>query len=285
MGNYNGTVTCGVCYERGHNKRTCPVQTDRLMTRMQGYEAAAVSDPACEEHYRQCAEKLAAQIGKRIGHNPLTGKTITKRGPTRKCSYCKWKHGSWTDNGLGHTRRTCPDLREDYTDGMLTNVAFRVGVLKTLRDAGLGVGALLTQSQSGYFPDEKGEMHWDRRDCTVMIRSINWEQVNYVTPGADFIITQRVNLIGTRDGFAALSCPTRLSPAGIPMRWDVSRKTWGEDTGAIIGYWNPAEPASNSRFTARVLSPVPTTSINPPSMWDKDGDSDDLTNHFAKLKK
>ena len=75
MGNYCGTVRCGVCYTRGHNKRSCPEETRRLKERFDRF-----NEGNCEYDARQ-ADRLAKKIAKRTGVNPLTGENFCTTGP------------------------------------------------------------------------------------------------------------------------------------------------------------------------------------------------------------
>ena len=98
MGNYNGTVRCGHCYQQGHNKRSCPRKLENLQR-----QYAEAKDGTTNSHY---VEYYAQQIAKMTGTNPETGATRKRRNESygRKCSYCR--------EG-GHSRRTCPTLKED----------------------------------------------------------------------------------------------------------------------------------------------------------------------------
>jgi hypothetical protein len=292
MGNHNGTVRCGVCYGRGHNKRSCPELTERHMSRFARYKdeldkEIAAGVPHDEQRYRGCTEREAATIAKRTGTNPLTGATLKKRGPTRRCSYCKYKHGSHGEAGLGHTRRTCPTLKEDYAAAIVSNADYRAGVLETLRQSGVGVGTLLSVRTSGYWPDENGEEKWDRRNCPVMVRRIDWDRINYTDTYADPVMTQRMDSLGTRDGHNAIGVPFRYIENAqeqvIAIRFS-PREGWGA-TGSRIGSWNCNEsPEQGETRNVQMLSRVPGVTVNPPAGW-ASGESDHVKEHFKQLKR
>ena len=289
MGNHYGTVRCGVCYERGHNKRSCPALTERHLSRFARYKAEldkeiAAGTPLDRQQYRRMAEREAEIIAKRTGTNPLTGDALVKRGPTRRCSYCKHKHGAWGEQGLGHTRRTCPDLKADMAERVKANAAYRAGMLETLREAGVGVGALISANISGYFDDEEGNPRWGRRQCTTMVREIKWDQINCVDHHEAFIVIQRMDKLGTRDGYQALGAPRRYivtdEGSTVMVRFH-TRDGWGTE-GNRVGSWDPA-PEEPERHRQHVLATVPGGSINPPAGWET-GESAALVEHFKSLK-
>ena len=287
MGNYNGTVRCGVCYQRGHNKRTCPRQTQRLADRLETYQryAQAAAESGEANRWAGQIESLAGQIAKRTGVNPITGTKVAARGPTRRCSYCKYKHGSYSDEGLGHTRRTCATMKEDMAAAIELNAAYRAGILESLRDAGAGVGTLMSVQMSGYFPTPDGEEKWGRRACAVMVRRLNWDAVNYTSQHDDFIQGQRMDKMGSADGYASMMGPYRYTEDETGHREAVrfSEAGWGP-RGSLVGSWDPGTPSEPERVQTYVLSRVPSETINPPPGW-LTGESAALVAHFKTLKR
>lgn len=292
MGNYNGKVRCSYCYAAGHNKRTCNGYTGALTRRMNTYKESADANPEVADHYMKTVNKLAVQIGKRTGTNPLSGAVITKRGPTRKCSYCKYKHGSHSDLGLGHTRRTCPDLKADYSDAVAANAVFRAGILKNMRRIGLGTGALISQVISGHFKEADGTESWDRRPVVTMVKGIYWEKICYTTPHDHCVWTQRMDRFNQRGGASALPHARAFDEEGHSLRFSSKNGgVWGCDEGALVGQWGePPVPESPQSEALRggpgtqMLAMVPSETIQPPEGWET-GDCTALKAHFADLKK
>jgi hypothetical protein len=261
--------------------------TNRLERRMNDWlHRAEELTEGSDERARAMApaERLAEQIGKRTGTNPLTKTTVANRGPDRRCSYCKYKHGAWSDHGRGHTRRTCQTLKDDMAQAIKVNAQYRAGILESLRDAGAGVGALMSMHISGYFPTPDGDEKWDRRACPVMVRRVSWDDINYTATGEDFIQTQRMDMMGTREGYSTLSGPYRYTEDETGQRHALrfSGDGWGT-TGPLVGSWEPAAPAEPERTRIYVLSQVPAETINPPSGW-LNGESAALIAHFKTLK-
>ena len=104
---WNGTVTCSHCYEQGHNKRGCMQRLKEMRERLE-------KDPT-DYYAKTFFEKRKAQSERR---------SSTKR----KCSYC--------DEALGHTRRTCPTLKEHVAETVVAQKAYRKGVLARLKEQG-----------------------------------------------------------------------------------------------------------------------------------------------------
>tara|TARA_R100001510_G_scaffold54331_1_gene56924 strand:+ start:208 stop:1047 length:840 start_codon:yes stop_codon:yes gene_type:complete len=79
-------MRCGYCYQRGHNKRTCPVLTERLKQR----HDAAIEAGQTDSYYIREYQARIAPKGKKVSH--------------QQCGYC---------SEYGHTRRKCEVLRKD----------------------------------------------------------------------------------------------------------------------------------------------------------------------------
>ena len=134
MGNYRGNVRCSYCYERGHNRRTCPERLERLQRNL---EIEQNGDGRYENYY-------AHQIAKMTGENPVTGeKNVKRRNESggRQCSYCK---------EYGHNRRTCPVLKKDLARYKQLTAETRRTVREWALQDGVGVGAMVKYKRYGY---------------------------------------------------------------------------------------------------------------------------------------
>ena len=203
MGNYSGTIRCGHCYERGHNRAGCPKLTaqlqerwDRIVAHESGYDDDSYS-------HRSLREKLA----KRTGVDPITGESTRKRRATyggRVCSYCQ---------ETGHNRRTCPALKKDREQFRSLTAKMRTEALAAMREHGLGPGALLMQDDYGTkIPHLVVGIQWDamhenarwpraiktrrvtdNRDSTLMFPSVltgsesRWENVEIASPAKNVV--------------------------------------------------------------------------------------------------
>ena len=100
---WNGTVRCGHCYAKGHNKRTCD------------------------------------SLKKYIEENPDSWRAREHRvsqatASPRRCSYC---------HTHAHNRRTCQQLKADAARTQKVNEKWCVSLGEFMKKEGLGVGALV----------------------------------------------------------------------------------------------------------------------------------------------
>lgn len=107
---WNGTVRCGYCLEKGHNRRGCPALQNAMVARLHEN-----GDDVYAKHYFE--KKKGAKV--------------------RRCTYCNLK---------GHNRATCEELKGKVLKWQTTNAAFRRSLVEVLLEAGVGVGALVKVS-------------------------------------------------------------------------------------------------------------------------------------------
>ena len=303
MGNYGGSVRCGHCYRSGHNRRTCPTLTENMGVRFNRAKETlkeAKAKGLTTDNYevrraQQQMEHNAKQLIQRTGVDPRTGQSV-KRETNRRCSYCKWKHGLYTDEGKGHTRRTCPDLKSDREESRLKNIEYRKIVYDGLCNAGLGVGSLIRMNVTGYFPDSDGEERtWETRDCALLIKSIDWDVINYRDRLVSGMMAQRVDKWGTREGNAMLNLPHVYDEATgsvMGIARDGTIAVAPPDVGhisalSVIGSWHSNLDSSETpprNKDPRLVSTVSAECISPPADW-FDGNSEALNTYFNSLKR
>ena len=108
---YNGTVYCGHCGEKGHNRRGCP--------------------------------KLKEQMTRRLADNPddYWAKSYFKKkegSKVRTCSFCGEE---------GHNKATCPKKKEAVAQFKKANRHYQEQVAKVFEERGIKVGALVVHPQ------------------------------------------------------------------------------------------------------------------------------------------
>jgi len=236
-------------------------------------------------HHNQTeAKRLAGDIAKRTGVNPLSGEKLEKRGPTRRCSYCKWKYGAYGDEGLGHTRRTCPALKQDRVDMQKANGRFRTEMISTLREVGVGVGALVQINVHGYWPDadNPGETTWEGRDVPMLVVKINWDTLTHAHPDARVVLVQRLDRFGTNDGMECISLPALIDAEGKQLRVNEDGEVQNH-TGRPIGMRYQSQSANPSTYTPKLVGPISPGKINPPANW-FNGASKSFVNVFDSRK-
>ena len=253
---------CQSCYERGHNKRTCPRITERAQEsfrrRLEDCKAQGI-DPK-EDHN---LSYYAVTVGERTGVNPLTGAEHKKTSQeARRCSYCKYKHGSWCDEGLGHTRRNCEGLQADLEAERVINGEYRRKVLARMKADGIGPGMLVRVRKSGWGDDIKFS--------TNLVSSIWWKQISY----------------HNRNCYGALQLK-ELSAAGgnfgdsLPLpQMAIKRHTNPDDTIQFGARWT-LEAGEGEHI--RCLGTAPTASLTPPADW-FDGQCDKMETRYSERK-
>jgi len=276
MGNHYGTVRCGACYQRGHNRRSCPEALKRLQKRFDRFNASDC------DYDKRMAKMMADKIAVRTGVNPLTGDKLEKRGPTRRCSYCKYKYGDEAEEGLGHTRRTCSALKADIQRAIEKTAAMRSVVLEGMRAAGIGVGSLVSQRYSDYFPDPEnpGEKRWDRREVVCMVTDVMWDKMSIYNSRAPVLVLHRMDKLDTQRR-ESMELPYLRNEDQDILRVDVH----GDVTprmGSTLGAWK-LDDSENDYQRRALVSPVSADKINPPANW-LSGESDTIVAAFKAKK-
>ena len=155
---YHGSVTCSVCYSRGHNKRSCPEYTERLQKNFDSYK-----DRHGMEDY---TKKYGDELAKRTGIDPWTGKKAAKEQRMKKytCSYCQTE---------GHTRRTCEFLKEDKAVYSHITCSKRAKLLKEVEELGIGLGTVIPNTRQRYDNDVNEYVKY--QDPMFIVR-YRWDQ-------------------------------------------------------------------------------------------------------------
>ena len=158
---------CSQCWNYGHNKRTCPQITKTWQARYD--EAKDAKDQRLIDHWGEL-------LGKRTGIDPRTGAKVNRRaGIVRRCSYCKYVYGAHGDEGIGHTRRTCPQLKKDRVAENEKNGALRKKVVEAMKREGIGVGTIIGFNTYDYYSNGNGDKVYESRPYPYMVVAINWD--------------------------------------------------------------------------------------------------------------
>ena len=119
-------MRCGYCYQEGHNKRTCPVLTERLKVRHDDAIARGETD---SYYIRQYQERIAPK-GRKVS--------------SQQCGYC---------GGYGHTRRKCEVLRKDKEWFVVHHNAHLRVAHDYIVSSPVGIGSLFRQKRREYNHD------------------------------------------------------------------------------------------------------------------------------------
>lgn len=100
---YSGTVRCGHCWNKGHNKRSCP---------------------ELKQYVKDNPDSFAAK----------RAAIAKERAEPRRCTYCAQQ---------GHNRATCGTLNKDVNVWQTKNATWIKKLVKVLEEEGIGVGSLI----------------------------------------------------------------------------------------------------------------------------------------------
>ena len=90
MGNYSGTIRCGHCYERGHNRASCEKLTEQLARRFEILHKAVKDGQRDEDDYTFARPREL--LAKRTGQDPITGEQASaSKDPWRSRVWLLWR--------------------------------------------------------------------------------------------------------------------------------------------------------------------------------------------------
>lgn len=142
---WNGTVHCGYCGTRGHNRTSCLERKRYVREQPDSFEA--------KMYEREQARREAMIIH-------------------RACSYCKQTN---------HNRRSCKVLKEDKNLISKRQQAYRDEFLLAMTSAGFGIGSLVKVPRGSSRlspPDRALESAWER-GTVEMVVDISWHEIDF----------------------------------------------------------------------------------------------------------
>jgi len=138
------SVTCSYCYERGHNRLSCPKRKKYCEANPDSHEAHVMRVE--QEARRRSVEK-------------------------RSCTYCGEK---------GHNRRGCQPLKDDKALVLKKNTEYRNHLISKLSENGLGPGALVCYAANEFHSSRRDEESiWDKT-VSMVLTSISWGDVDFL---------------------------------------------------------------------------------------------------------
>ena len=146
MGNNKKTVKCSFCHRLGHNRVSCP----KLKKQIESLREEFGSNHPDVDEYDDYKSKYSKK-------SKLNAKAI------RRCSYC---------SSTSHNVRTCSQRANDIIKLKKLNKDWRNNLLKELRQKGIGVGTIM--SNSGYVSSiENKKSPWT-------LVSIDWHNLSWL---------------------------------------------------------------------------------------------------------
>jgi len=155
-GNYKRTVRCGHCYEKGHNKSSCPDLRKRLRDNIANDKAALDKD-VWEYNWQKADTK------RRYDDSVKRLYKLESKGKSRKCGYCK---------ELGHSRRTCTERKEHVQSHTEKTLKFRRELCDRFIANGLGPGALVAVDSREWTNQATGD-----ENALAIVTSIDFSEL------------------------------------------------------------------------------------------------------------
>ena len=166
----------------------------------------------------------------------------TRKQTTRKCSFCKKP---------GHNVKTCSIKEDVYRKFTTVNSVFRRVVLEQLCVQGLGAGALVK-----FYPHNRTD-----EPIVSIVREINWDNIHAGSDGRSYVIG--LDRVGPPpEGYRR-----SINPQSLGMRHLthlLSRPMMGE-IYQRKEIWERFEWSGGREM--EVISPICTSTINPPADW------------------
>lgn len=165
MGNNKKTVKCSFCGRLGHNRVSCVKLKNIIESERKEYGS---SHPDV---------RLYDSLKKRY-----SDKSSRNASATRHCSYC---------TNPNHNIRSCTVRQKDIQYFKKVNFYWRMGILESLEERGIGVGAIMSSRYSKRY----GSRLYSKGDKWILT-SIAWDNLkfDYGTNKEDHEIFKLVNL-------------------------------------------------------------------------------------------
>ena len=189
MGNYAGTVRCGHCYQRGHNKAGCPKRKERV-------EKLRETDPGNWQVQRADQEREArvarAKKPRTCTYCKANRKTVSyyryddlddaeKNALVRASedSYDDWiekdtLYGTGSARGLSHSIRACKYRKRDLAEATESTAKMRQAILERMKATGLGLGAGIDFAEDSHAASSYGQ------GGQMVVTGIQWDRITSV---------------------------------------------------------------------------------------------------------
>ena len=126
-GNYKRTVRCGHCYEKGHNKSSCPERKTMLRENIENYTKELAKDNFPDEWQKTNTQRYLRRSQEQL-------QKMESKGKNRSCSHC---------GETGHNRRSCVPRKDEANKLADQTIKLRKHMQKQMERIGLGPGALI----------------------------------------------------------------------------------------------------------------------------------------------
>jgi len=189
MGNNKKTVKCSFCNRLGHNRVTCEKLSDLVEENRKRF-GSAHPDVVEHDNYKK----------------RYSDKSRTNANRIRHCSYC---------HSQRHNIRTCSERQKNLTKVKKLNVQWRNGVLRELREKGIGMGSIMV-NHSYISNTENQKSPWT-------LVSIDWDNMNWIVDNKKVF---RLILMSNPTIYREITLEQILNDSvSYAHRWDVLSKS------------------------------------------------------------
>jgi hypothetical protein len=197
---WSGTVRCSHCYQRGHNRRSCPQITKHHLDQYATYKRLRARSVERAETdganmYEMHMDAARTAYVKRTGLDPDTGAKVKRKAAKAErmknvqCGYC---------SGLGHTRRVCETVKADYQVYLVETRRVRENVLTMVQESGIGPGSMVAFPARGYGPDGTWGT-WTKLNYVAMYM---WDEVDAHSRGLEVRYVDYKNIHRMHDPYS-----------------------------------------------------------------------------------
>jgi hypothetical protein len=257
------TVYCRWCYNKGHNKRTCPEYTETYKERAEAeFEDNKEFKKERRSTWRQEEYAKRIKADTLLNGDPFDRVKQGNGVGTRRCSYCAI---------TGHNRRTCEKFGVAKQDYLNDAVAYRKLIAKTISKQGIGIGTLVT-IQPRYGAGDFARNH------LYMIIDFEWDSITHKTGTDGYRAIQVKALDVDEDG---KPCRNEYIPFPKPHNHkdDPDQEDWRQEYANADKYWDQI----------KIVSTIPSKIVDTiiPSNWYKSKNiekSDNFKNYFKDIR-
>ncbi len=180
---------CTECWKTGHNKRTCPSLTERMLRYAKGEQESNTDFPG-----DVFPGYWTKQYIKRTGLNPDGSKAPAgaKEKQKRQCTWCKNQFGEYAEQGYDHNRRTCQYRKEWNAEFKAEAIKYRQGLVTRMKESGFGIGTLVRRKEYDYYATPVGGKTWEQQERLLMVAGFKWSHIHHNLNRAEAVIFQDV---------------------------------------------------------------------------------------------
>ena len=236
------SVYCRWCYEKGHNRRTCPEYTQRIKERA---ESEVKNNKKLEEGsgstYLQEEYADRTKADQLLDGTPYNREKQGRSETVRRCSYCAKSD---------HNRRTCQEFKDCKVKFVERTKLYRELMAETLIKKGIGIGTLM--ANPSVFKNE----HNSDAVNIYMVDRIEWDSISIRSARSVSNVIYLKNINSNEDNYWHRNDRLPFPPPHKLLKKNI--KVFADDPSDWSGfkrsedYWNN----DNDYNSTMVVSPI-----------------------------